>query len=423
MFAEAQKHTVVARVRTAPPTIDARTAEKKRILSLMRQDYFLYLKVAYHFATNVYPSRLDFLRKKGVRRLSKICAPVVEPHGLGVQRLASRNAPSAHFILQIVRAVNVPGTGKGFQKFNRLARMALMNKKFKFFGNDQLVQALPTRFEGRAWKFAEEEYVVQYDPNIAKLKIYVEFNFEHQITPNDKASLGLKARASSVQVTEATVAWCTIPVSVCAGVREETVIPIRLCTGTMEDPKRIDDLRQEEENAKGGLMRSLNFPCLPKRQSLLMVRIKPMHYHKDDFQYLPPNFITTIEMATVMTLYQMMIGSHLEACAYTQAAVEPVLKIFPRILDDDMMLHHFIGLWKQESAKCEQVSANTPAPPPHTHTHAHAHAHACVLSASPAFHSFSSMSVLRLTLPNPSNPRLLTALRPRTSSFDASGTA
>ena len=184
-----------------------------------------------------------------------------------------------------------------------------------------------------------------------------------QLTSSDKLGLGLDNRNATVQVTEATVAWCTIPVSICSQIKEETVVPVKLMTGSLSDPVKLDDLRNK---GKAGISQKLNetcgasfggqVSCFPQKQSLFTLKVSPMAYSEKDFRYLPSNFLCNVKFATVLTLYQMILRESLkEAPSFLNHILDPVLVTFQHILDDEMMKSNFLNVWDRETKKIEQV--------------------------------------------------------------------
>lgn len=325
---------------------------KKKFFQGIKKDYYKYLKQAYHFSTASSPSRLQLLEKKGTHTLSKVCKPRVTETGLDLKVVSSKSRKPRHFSIRLVRAQHVPGTGKILESFHRVARMSLFTGS-KFLGNNQMVDTVPVKFENKKWRFSNEEFVVRYEPK-EKLKLYIELNFQHQIKSSDRKILNMNDKQAAMQVTEVTVAWCKIPIQVCSELKEETVIPVKLVSGSLSDPVRLDDLRHgniEDEGEK-----SMCSSCIPQRHSLLMVQIKPLEYNSQDFRYLPSNFICGVNFATVITLYRMILAHKFIASgSYTIPITDPVLVTFPHVLNCKALRQAFLKIWQQESPKYEQV--------------------------------------------------------------------
>ncbi|WZN62919.1 hypothetical protein HKI87_06g44640 [Chloropicon roscoffensis] len=352
---------VAPAVPAGPPP--PRVGIRRRLLDTMRKDHYLYLKQAYQFSEAVSASRLQLLQKKGMTETSGLFVPKLAGSGLGVRpKLADEASAPKHFIISPLRANNVPGPGKGISKFARVARVALL-RGTQFVGNQLRLETFPAIMESRRWKFHEQNLVVRYGPELQNLKLYVEFNFEHQLSGNDRLGLGLSDRKAACQVTEGTVAWCVIPVSVCAEIKEETIVPVKLMTGSLSNPTRLDDLRAK---AQGGLRRRIQETCgagaagqgscYPSKQSLFTLTVKPMAYSSEDFRYLPSEFLCTMKLATVLTLHQMILRENLRRRpSFLGQELDPVLATFPKILDDEAMRQRFLELWEVETSRTEQT--------------------------------------------------------------------
>ena len=334
---------------------------RKKVLDSLAKDYFLYLKQAYQFSTTVSHSRLQLLEKQGKHDVSKLLVPQLLDSGLGVRSKLTGGVAPKHFIFTPMRANNIAGPGKGIQKFLRVARAMLLTGS-KFVGNQIKLQTAPARLENRRWKFQEQRLVVRYDPEM-DLKLYIEFNFEHQLSSSDRLGLGLNGRNATAQVTEGMVAWCLIPVSICSQIREETVVPVKLMTGPLTKPITLDDLRsqnptgiQKKIQETCGMTVAGQATCYPSKQSLFTLKVEPMNYSSEDFRYLPANFISNVKLATVITLYQMILRDCLKKTpSVLNQMLDPVLATFPRILDDEMMMSSFLNIWSAATNKIEQV--------------------------------------------------------------------
>ena len=358
--------TVVAEVRNtaptpAPPVNGQNRARfvRRKILDSVGKNYFLYLKQAYQFSSTVSHSRLQLVEKKGKSKTSKLFVPDLLDSGLGVQRKLTGDVAPKHFIFTPLRANNIPGPGKGIHKFLRVARVMLLQGT-KFVGNQEKFDTFPALLENRRWKFHEQRLVVRYNPELENLKLYIEFNFEHQLSANDKLGLALNDRHAKAQVTEGTMAWCVVPVSICSQIQEETIVPVKLMTGSLTNPIKLDDIRASKQT---GIQKRLQdacgyqaASCYPSKQSLFTLKVAPMNYSSNDFRYLPANFITNVKLATVITLHQIILRDQLkESPSFLDQTLEPVLASFPHILDDDMMKHNFLLIWDIETGRVEQT--------------------------------------------------------------------
>mmetsp|Transcript_33006 Transcript_33006/g.105147 ORF Transcript_33006/g.105147 Transcript_33006/m.105147 type:complete len:583 (+) Transcript_33006:106-1854(+) len=340
-----------------------------RFASALYTDPHLYIKQLGVLGANARPSSLQLLVKKKKHVLSTLVAPKLGPDGLhftdlpldpSTRQLQPVNVPS--FYLSLVAAKGVPGSGvQGREPFLRLARVALYNgaqylSDLSVLSNIQVVGVKDCKQSDGLFHWA-------FDPSPAftclvrshqahelpKLKIVVELNVSYHLSEQEAAALPHHLRKRSAQVDEITVAWATITFKdamEAAGSKKD--FHVSLCVGPLSAPRRVADVVQQavaHESVFGRMFRRDASPVLVCRISSL----SPAEAQASAF--LPPTIVCTPRFSPFITMYRKVLADRLlNFGSFMNTVAEPILKVFPKVLDDADMTYAFLALWQKQAS-------------------------------------------------------------------------